>query len=66
MEKFEEQLSTLSVAEKEEAIARYIDLNRKAISGLDFEIVLARSIANYCDTYDYFLTMINDKEKVDF
>ncbi|MBR5350528.1 MAG: hypothetical protein IK124_04750 [Prevotella sp.] len=66
MEKFEEAISTFSVPEKEVAIARYIDLNRKAISGLDFEIVLARAIANYCDTYDYFLTMINDKEKMDF
>ncbi len=66
MEKFEEAISTFSVPEKEVAIARYIDLNRKAISGLDFEIVLARSIANYCDTYDYFMTMINDKEKMDF
>ena len=38
MEKFEEALSTLTVAEKEEAIARYIDLNRKSISGLDFKL----------------------------
>ncbi len=66
MEKFEETLSTLTVPEKEIAISRYIDLNRKAISGLDFEIVLARAIANYCDTYDYMLTMLNDKEKMDF
>ena len=66
MEKFEEAISTLSVPEKEVAIARYIDLNRKAISGLDFEIVLARSIANYCDTYDYFVTMINDENKMNF
>ena len=66
MEKFEEAISTLSVPEKEVAIARYIDLNRKAISGLDFEIVLARAIANYCDTYDYFLTMINDEDKMNF
>lgn len=66
MEKFEEAISTLSVPEKEVAIARYIDLNRKAISGLDFEIVLARSIANYCDTYDYFVTMINDEHKMNF
>ena len=66
MEKFEEAISTLSVPEKEVAIARYIDLNRKAISGLDFEIVLARAIANYCDTYDYFVTMINDENKMNF
>jgi len=66
MERFEETLSTLTVPEKEEAIARYIDLNRKAISGLDFKIVLARAIANYCDTYEYMRAFINDKRKVVF
>lgn len=64
MLKFEEQLSTLTVPEKEEAIARYIDLNRKAIAGLDFKIVLARAVANYCDTFDYMLRMVNDKRKM--
>ena len=64
MEKFEERLSTLSLAEKEEALARYIDLNRKAIRGLDFKIVLARSMANYCDTFDYLLTLVNNKRKM--
>lgn len=44
MLKFEEQLSSLTIAQKEDAIARYIDLNRKAISGLDFKIVLTRAI----------------------
>ena len=34
MEKFEEQLSTLTIPEKEEAIARYIDLNRKVLAEL--------------------------------
>jgi len=66
MEKFEEALSTLTVPEKEEAIARYIDLNRKSISGLDFKIVLARAVANYCDTFDYMLSFINDKAKMSF
>ncbi|MCI6161537.1 MAG: hypothetical protein PUH24_09125 [Prevotellaceae bacterium] len=66
MEKFEETLSTMTVAEKEEAIAKYIDLNRKAISGLDFKLVLARAIANYCDTYDYMQTMLSDVEKMDY
>ena len=33
MLRFEESLSKLSVPEKEKAIAKYIDLNRKAISG---------------------------------
>lgn len=66
MEKFEETLKTLSDAEKEEAIARYIDLNRKAISGLDFKVVVARSMANYCDTYDYLLTMLRDERRMDY
>ena len=66
MEKFEEQLSKLSEAEKEEAIARYIDLNRKAISGLDFKLVVARAFANYCDTFEYMVEMINNAQKLDF
>lgn len=39
MEKFEANLSTLTISQKEEAIARYIDLNRKVLSGLDWKIV---------------------------
>lgn len=66
MENFEKAISTLSVPEKEVAIARYIDLNRKVLSGLDFKILLARAIANYCDTFDYMLTMINDKRRMAF
>jgi hypothetical protein len=66
MENFEKAISTLSVPEKEVAIARYIDLNRKVLSGLDMKIILARSIANYCDTFDYMLTMINDKRRIAF
>lgn len=61
---FEERLSKLSVPEKEQAIARYIDLNRKVLDGLDFKMVLARSVANYCDTYQYMLEFINDKRKM--
>ena len=64
MNKFESQLSTLSVSEKEVAIARYIDLNRKVTSGLDFKIVLTRAMANYCDTFDYLLTLVNDRRKM--
>lgn len=66
MENFEKAISTLSVPEKEVAISRYIDLNRKVLSGLDMKIILARSIANYCDTFDYMLTMINDKRRMAF
>ena len=64
MLKFEEQLATLTDADKERAIARYIDLNRKAINGLDFKQVLVRAVANYCDTYGYMLKMVNDKRRM--
>ena len=66
MERFEQQLSQLSVPQKEEAIARYIDLNRKVLSGLDFKIVLTRAMANYCDTFAYMLKLVNDKRKMVF
>lgn len=66
MLKFEEQLATLTVEEKEEAIARYIDLNRKVLSGLDFKIVLARAMANYCDTFAYLIELVNNKRKMVF
>lgn len=64
MEKFEEALSSLTVPEKELAISRYIDLNRKAISGLDFKQVLARAMANYCDTFKYFMQMVSDEARM--
>ena len=66
MLKFEEQLATLSVPEKEKAIARYIDLNRKVFSGLDLKIVLARAMANYCDTFAYLVELVNNKRKMVF
>lgn len=66
MLKFEESIAPLSVAEKEEVIAKYIDLNRKAISGLDFKIVLARAMANYCDTFAYLVHLVNDKRRMVF
>ncbi len=66
MLKFEEKLASLTVPEKEKAIAKYIDLNRKALDGLDFKMILVRSIANYCDTYQYMLEFINDKRKMIF
>ena len=66
MLKFEEQLATLNVEEKEKAIARYIDLNRKVLSGLDFKVVLARAMANYCDTFAYLIELVNNKRKMVF
>lgn len=66
MLKFEEQLATITVVEKEKAIARYIDLNRKVLSGLDFKIVLARAMANYSDTFSYLVELVNNKRKMVF
>ena len=63
MLKFEERLSSMSQQEKENAIALYIDLNRKVLSGLDWKIVLTRAMANYCDTFSYMLQMVNDKRR---
>ena len=63
MLKFEERLSSMTPQEKELAIALYIDLNRKVLSGLDWKIVLTRAMANYCDTFSYLLQMVNDKRR---
>lgn len=66
MHRFEKQLETLSIPDREVAIARYIDLNRKVVSGLDLKVVLARAMANYCDTYEYLLDMLKDEKKFKF
>lgn len=63
MLRFEEHLQDFSLDEKEQAIARYYDLNRKAANGLDLQIILVRAMANYCDTYSYFDSLIQNKEK---
>lgn len=64
MDFFIEHLSHLSDADKAVAIARYIDLNRRVLDGLDFKMVLVRAVANYCDTYQYFLQMVNNSRKM--
>ena len=63
---FEERLSTLTVPEKEKAIAKYIDLNRKVLDGLDLKMILVRAVAKYCDTFQYMLEFVNDKRKMIF
>lgn len=63
MYRFEEQLKTLTIPEREEAIARYIDLNRKVVSGLDFRMIVARAMANYCDSFDYLDSMLHNEQK---
>lgn len=64
MLRFEERLQSMTIPERERAIAHYIDLNRHAIDGLDFKIVLTRAMANYCDTFGYLLKMVNDRRKM--
>lgn len=66
MLRFEERLKGLSVAEKEQALARYIDLNRKCTRGLDLRIVLARAVANYCDTYSYMRQLLSNARHIVF
>ena len=66
MEKFEARLQQLDIPKREDAIARYIDLNRKVITSLDWRMLLARAIANYCDSYPYFRSMIADEKTIKF
>ena len=66
MDKFIQRLKGMTVEQKEESIAAYIDLNRKAVSGLDLQMVLVRAMANYCDTFFYFRKMLSDRSKFDF
>ena len=64
MHRFEEQLAHLNTEQREQAIARYIDLNRKVLDGLDLKVVLARAIAKYCDTFSYLLEFIIYKQRL--
>lgn len=66
LHKFEAKVKTLDIPERERAIAMYIDLNRKVIKDLDWRMLVARSMANYCDSYPYFVEMVSDKATVDF
>ncbi len=66
LEKFEAKMKTLSVAQREEAMARYIDLNRKVIKDLSWRMLVARAIANYCDSFHYFIGMVGDEETMAF
>ena len=66
MNEFDKRLKDCSVVQREKAIADYINFNRKVLNGLDYKIILTRSFANYCDSFDYFVTMIQNKEKFDY
>lgn len=66
LDKLEARLRQLTVLEREEALARYIDLNRKAVENLDWRMLTARAMANYCDSFTYFADMVKDEETMAF
>lgn len=66
LEKFEARIKQFDIPEREEAIARYIDLNRKAIKGMDWRMLIARALANFCDSYAYFADAVRDEETMAF
>lgn len=66
LEKMEQRIEKLSIPEREQAMAKYIDLNRKVISNLDWCMLIARAMANYCDSYNYFIKMVSDEETMRF
>lgn len=66
LEKIEKQIETLSIPRREKAMARYIDRNRKVIENLDWRMLIARAMANFCDSYSYFIKMIADEDTMKF
>ncbi len=66
LNKFEARLQTLDIPARERAIALYIDLNRKVVERLDWRMLIARALANFCDSYPYFVETISDEETVNF
>lgn len=66
LEKFEARLRQFDIPERERALALYIDLNRKVIKDLDWRMLIARAMANFCDSYGYFRDMVQDKETMKF
>lgn len=66
LEKFEARIRQFDTPEREEAMAHYIDLNRKVVKDLDWRMLIARAIANYCDSYRYFKDMVSDEATMAF
>ena len=66
LEKVERQVEALPIPERERVMAKYIDLNRKVIANLDWRMLIARSMANFCDSYNYFIKMVADEETMNF
>lgn len=66
LEKVERQIAELTVPRREKAMARYIDRNRKVIENLDWRMLIARAMANYCDSFAYFKKMVADEGTLAF
>lgn len=66
LEKFEARLRQMDIPERERALAFYIDLNRKVIKGMDWRMLIARAMANFCDSFGYFQDMVRDEETMNF
>lgn len=66
LEKFEARLRQLTIPEREEVLARYIDLNRKVVKDLDWRMLVARAMANFCDSYSYFSEVMHDENTMAF
>jgi hypothetical protein len=64
--KFEDGLKQLSVPEREKAIAAYIDLNRKVVERLDWRMLVARALGDYCDSFNYFKELLQDDSTVTY
>ena len=66
LEKFEARLRQLTIPERQEVLARYIDLNRKVVKDLDWRMLVARAMANFCDSYSYFSEVMHDENTMAF
>ena len=66
LESVEKRLDVLAVPEREHIMTRYIDRNRRLVENMDWRMLVARSMANFCDSYDYFEQMIADKDTMTF
>lgn len=66
LESVEKRLDVLPVPEREHVMTRYIDRNRRLVENMDWRMLVARSMANYCDSYDYFEKMVADKDTMAF
>lgn len=66
LEKLEARLQQLDIPTREAALALYIDLNRKVVKDMDWNMLVARSMANFCDSYPYFISMVQDEETMRF